>query len=278
MKFLLLCCLVFLALITSAHAVAGEPESLEARAHALMKLDPPDWQGARTAFEAAAEQGSMQAASYLGWMYENGHGVAQDHQTAAAWYQRVAEHGMHDYAVKLGWMHLGSSQLPRNREQAEFWFGKAIDAGYLPANIALASVLIADAVGGLGHERMDESRELLEQALSGELPLAALFLARLYVEGIGGHPVDDALGAYYTRISAEDGQALMQGWLARMYVEGRGVARDPIEAAFWASVAAAGGDPLGQQIHESVLPSLSDAERQAVMLRSMRWVFENQAR
>jgi TPR repeat protein len=268
------CFFVLLLAFSAAVVATDEVDRLEARAHELMALDPPDWKGARGYFEEAAALGSLPAASYLGWMHEQGAGVETDHELAVQWYQRVAEGGAPDYAVKLGWMYLGSSRLVPDRARAEHWFGRAIEAGHLPANIALASVLIADAVGGLGIERMDEAREMLETALAGELPLAAFFLARLYVEGIGGHPTDPVLGAQYTRISAEDGQPLMQGWLARMYLEGSGVEEDRSEAAFWAALAASGEDPLGRELHAALTASMSDEERQALMTRTMRWALE----
>jgi len=64
-------------------ATAGEPEDtmgqdVEAHAHAHMALEPPDWDAARAAFTVAAEQGSPTAMSYLGWMYEEGHGVVRE--------------------------------------------------------------------------------------------------------------------------------------------------------------------------------------------------------
>ncbi len=265
--------IVFLAL-SSALAASETADQLEARAQQLMSVDPPDWGGAYEQFEQAAALGSLSAASYLGWMHEHGHGVEVDHEAAAVWYRKVAEGGVHDYSVKLGWMYLGGSQLEVDRALAEQWFGRAIAAGYLPAHVALASVLVADALGGTATDRVYEARALLESALEGDVALAAFFLARLYVEGIGGHPVDEALGAKYTRISAEDGQALMQGWLARMYLEGRGVEADRMEAAFWAALAASGGDPLGRQLHAALIESMSEDERQAVMTRTMRWALE----
>lgn len=268
-------CLLVVFLVLATGVLATESaDRLEARAQQLMALDPPDWQGAYEHFEQAATLGSLSAASYLGWMHEHGHGVAVDHEAAADWYRQVAEGGAHDYAVKLGWMYMGGSQLKADRALAEQWFGRAIDAGYLPAHVALASVIIADAVGGTGAERVNEARALLEIALEGEVALAAFFLARIHVEGIGGHPTDVALGAKYTRISAEDGQALMQGWLARMYLEGKGVEPDRMEAAFWAALAASGGDLLGRQLHAALIESMSDEERQQVMTRTMRWALE----
>jgi len=274
--------LVMSSTLGSASAFAGtESEAatvarLETAAHGYMAQDPPDWRAAHAGFALAAELGSVRAKSYIGWLYEHGHGVEADHETAAHWYTQVAEAGVHDYAVKLGWMYMGSSSLTPNREKAEYWFGRAIAADYLAANIALASVLIADALGGKAEDRVFEARSLLEVALEGGERLAALFLARLYVEGVGGHPIENELGAKYTRMSAEDGHAQMQGWLAQMHLQGRGVPADRLEAAFWAALAAAGDDPLGRRLHAELSESLSAEERRTVLERTFRWALEHQ--
>lgn len=268
-----------LSLSHDGHADTGPADlrSLEADAHARMEQNPPDWTGARAGFERAAALGSLRAQSYLGWMYEHGHGVEVDHEQAARHYAALADAGVHEFSLKLGWMYLGRSELTPDRVRAEYWFQHGIAGGHLPANIALASVLIADAVGGLAVERVDEARSLLEPALEGGQALAAFFLARLYVEGIGGHPRDPDLAADYTRISAEEGHPQMQGWLAQMYLDGAGVPVDMREAAFWAALAASGGDQTGARIHQTLSESLSDEERQAVLERTVRWALERQA-
>lgn len=267
------------ALDPAVHAAtdSADVRTIEANAHALMQLNPPDWSGARSEFERAAALGSLRAQSYLGWLYEHGHGVAVDHEEAARHYAILADGGVHEFSLKLGWMTLGRSELTPDRARAEHWFRHGIDGGHLPANIALASVLIADAVGGVAVERVDEARSLLEPALAGGESLAAFFLARLYVEGIGGHPRDPDRAAHYTRISAEDGHPQMQGWLAQMYLDGAGVPVDVREAAFWAALAASGGDQTGARIHQTLNASLSDDERKAVLERTVRWALERQA-
>lgn len=268
--------------LMSSSALAGfdtetaNVEQLETAAHAYMAQDPPNWRAAHAAFGRAAELGSVRAKSYLGWLYEQGHGVDTNHVTAARWYAEVADAGVHDYAVKLGWMYMGSSSLTPDREKAEYWFGQAIAGDHLAANIALASVLIADALGGKSVERVFEARSLLEVALDGGERLAAFFLARLYVEGVGGHPIEDDLGARYTRMSAEDGHSQMQGWLAQMHLQGRGVPTDRLEAAFWAALAAAGDDPLGRRLHATLSETLSAEEQKTVLERTFRWALEHQ--
>ena len=257
------------------HSAADSAIDPETRAHAFMALDPPDWESARESFQEAAEAGSPTAMSHLGWIYEQGHGTPKDGEQAAEWYARAARAGAHQFAIKLGWMYLGGGDgVARDRARAEFWFAQAIEAGHAPARIAWASVLIADAQGGRDPERVSEARELLVTALDEGYPLAAFFLARLYLEGIGGHPVDAERAAHYTRIGAEDGNSQLQGWLAFMYFEGRGVARDLLTAAMWANLAAAAEDSLGQQLLPVIEEELPPAEIQEARQRAAAWALE----
>lgn len=250
---------------------ASETHDAETRAHAAMALEPPDWAAAREAFLEAAETGSTTAMSYLGWLYEEGHGVERDAARAAEWYGRAALAGAHDFSVKLGWMYLSGEGVPRDREAAEAWFGRGIEAGHSPARIAWASVLIADALGGKHPDGVFEARELLLAALDDGYTVASFFLARVYIEGIGSQPVDDELAARYTRIGADTGNAQMQGWLAYMYLEGRGVEKDAINAATWANLAASGGDSLGDQIRQSLEESLAPEEIHEARQRAVAW-------
>jgi uncharacterized protein len=257
--------------VPAQDALSAERPGAEARAHAAMALDPPDWAVAREAFLAAAETGSATAMSYLGWIYEEGLGVARDGSMAAAWYGRAALAGAHDFSVKLGWMYLSGEGVPRDRDAAEAWFRRGIEAGHSPARIAWASVLIADALGGKHPEGVFEARALLLAALEDGFTVASFFLARLYIEGIGGHPMDEGLAARYTRIGADTGNAQMQGWLAFMYLEGRGVEEDPISAAMWANLAASGGDSLGEQIRQVLEGRLAPEDIHEARQRAVAW-------
>jgi TPR repeat protein len=246
----------------------------EARAHAAMDLDPPDWSLALEAFTEAAEAGSPTAMSYVGWIHEHGHGVPRDGEKAAEWYGRAALAGAPDFAVKLGWMYLSGDGVAKDRERAEAWFSHAVDAGHGPGKIAWASVLIADAQGGRNPDRVFEARALLEEALEDGLVLASYFLARLYIEGIGGHPVEEAPAAHYTRIGAESGHARMQVWLALMYLEGRGVEQNLVTAAQWASLAAANGDTMGDQVRRALEERLSPDELREARERAVDWALQ----
>jgi TPR repeat protein len=275
---LFLFCFLSLGLLSGMAAAGDEATGIdsdpEARAHAAMDRDPPDWSLALEAFTAAAEAGSPTAMSYVGWIHEQGHGVPRDGEKAAEWYGRAARAGADDFAVKLGWMYLGGDGVAKDREQAEAWFARAVDAGHGPGKIAWASVLIADAQGGRNPERVFEARALLEEALEDGLVLASYFLARLYIEGIGDHPVEDEPAARYTQIGAESGHARMQAWLALMYLEGRGVEQDLVTAAQWASLAAANGDTMGDQVRLVLEERLSPEELREARERAVDWALQ----
>ncbi len=254
-------------------AIASD-SAAEARAHAHMAAEPPDWGAARAAFREAADAGSTTAMAHLGWMHEEGHGVPADGAEAATWYARAAQAGAHDYAMKLGWMYLGGQGVAQDRARAEAWFTFGMDAGHTPTQVAWASVLISDALGGRSPERVHEARALLEAALGEGYKLASFFLARLYMEGIGGHPVDAQEAARYTRIGADDGNAQMQGWLAVMYLRGEGVEADVIQAAKWANLAAAGGDVSGNDLRLALEGQLDPEQIRAARQSAVNWALE----
>lgn len=248
--------------------------ALEQRAQEQLAQDPPDWTGALSELTEAAYAGSIWAMSLLGWMYEDGEGVAPDVLQSVYWYEQAAQAGALEFALKLAWMYLGGQEVGADREKAEAWFQFAIQRGLVSAQIALASVLIADAMGGVAVERVHEARQWLLSALASGEPLAAFFLTRLYREGIGGHPVDANLAADFARLGAEAGNAQLQGWLAQMHLEGEGVPVDPVEAAMWANLAASGGDAWGNTLRLHLEEILSPEQRQEARERAWRWALE----
>ena len=251
--------------------VAESAEVAERQAHAALQATPPDWQAAREGFELAAAAGSLTAMTQLGWMYEEGHGVPADGEQAVRWYTRAARGGLPEYAMKLGWIYLGGQGVTQDVVLAERWFGEAIEAGYAPARVAWASVLIADAQGGATPVRVDEARTLLDSALADGETLATHFLVRLYLEGIGGHPVDPERAAAYARIGAAHGHPQVQARLAYLYLEGRGVEQDALTAAKWANIAAAGGDASGDRLRRFLDGILTEDERREVRERAVTW-------
>lgn len=259
--------LFILLAATPLMALPLHPAEEQAQAY----LQAQDWQAAHDAFVVAAKAGSPSAMAWLGWMHEEGRGVESNPTLAVIWYTSAVEAGAEHLALKLAWLFLGGDTAIRNRDLAEHWFAYAIERGDLDAHVALSSVIIADALGGLAVQRVHQAREWLLTAHQGGHEVAKLFLARLYLEGIGGHPVDYEQAYYYAQLGAEQGHGQMQGWLALIYKEGLGRESDMLSAAQWALLAAATGDPLGLQLLHSLELQLSPAQLAEARQRAMAW-------
>lgn len=67
----------------------------------------------------------------LGWMYEDGTGVAQNYATAKYWYEKSIEKGSSRAMNTLGWMYLQGTGVSKDYRLAKTWFEKAIQNGNL---------------------------------------------------------------------------------------------------------------------------------------------------
>jgi TPR repeat protein len=75
----------------------------------------------------------------LGSMYLNGRGgLAKDDEEAVKWYRKAAEQGEVEAQTYLGFMYeQGLGGLPQNRAEAVKWYRKAAEQGYTDAKNAL---------------------------------------------------------------------------------------------------------------------------------------------
>lgn len=230
----------------------------------------PDFEQARL----AAEAGSTAAMSHLGWMYETGEGIPADAELAVHWYSRAAEAGAPEYARKVGWMYLSAQGIAQDRALAEYWFRQGIAGGDSESRLALASIYVGDALAREAEAidpKVTEAIELLEAVLADGDVRASYFLTRIYLEGIGGYSVKPNKAVHYAALGAEAGMAGLQGFLASFYFNGFGVEPSLMEAAKWARLASAAGDPVGQQVWSAVADQLSDAELENARRLALRW-------
>ncbi len=61
----------------------------------------------------------------LGYMYDTGRGIPQDHREAARWYRLSAEQGFAAAQVNLGWMYGNGRGVSQDLVQAHLWFNLA---------------------------------------------------------------------------------------------------------------------------------------------------------
>ena len=195
-------------------------------------------------YDRAARAGVVPAIFQLGTLYENGLGVAQNDAEAARWYGRAAELGDAGGQNNLGRMYASGRGVARNDAQAVVWYRKAAERGYAVAQYNLG-IAYRD---GLGLAR-DDAQAIVWLRKAADQGDADAQEALRGMEADGrANPNQDQLAAVLrdTRAAAERGDVRAQSELGVMYQNGRGVARDNVQAVAWYRKAADQGDAVGQ--------------------------------
>ena len=152
-------------------------------------------------WQAAAEEGHLQAQFNLGVIFKEGRGVTQSDKEAARWFRKAAEQGDSVAQGSLGLLFEGGRGMAKNDKEAAHWFRKAADQGDAQAQCNLGLV---------------------------------------FLEGRGVAQSDKEAARWY-RKAADQGIDIAQRELGLMLQEGRGVARSDEEAARWFMKAAKQG-------------------------------------
>ena len=80
-------------------------------------------------FQKAADNGVTGAYTWLGVMYYDGQGVAQNYEKAFLWTKKAAENGAANAYVGLGVMYCNGQGVVQNYNEALKWYQKAADNG-----------------------------------------------------------------------------------------------------------------------------------------------------
>jgi TPR repeat protein len=135
----------------------------------------------------------------------------------------------------------------------------------------------ADAQAWLGAVLLDrgadrEALRLIQQSAEAGSAEGAHRLALIYAEGLGGMPRDEAKAATLFEKAATAGHIRAQINLGILYLGGRGVARDLVQARAWLERAAATDDAqalytLARALSESMGQAVADPVRAADLYR-----------
>jgi hypothetical protein len=88
-----------------------------------------DYSTAFRLYRPLADQGNAEAQAYLGFVYGNGHGVAQDYAEAAKWFCLAADQGNADAQGNLGNMFDNGHGVPRDCVKAHMWYNLSAARG-----------------------------------------------------------------------------------------------------------------------------------------------------
>lgn len=203
-------------------------------------------------YRRAAEQGFSPAQLAFAIALDGGWGVPRDPAEAARWYRIAALQGERGAMWRLAYHYRRGIGVPRDLVEAWAWFDRLA---------AFGDERAAGERDWLGLIGLDEElilqAEARSAALARELPPTALFADTDRFAGEGEGPaLDRGLIAAQSgdwdrarrewQARAREGDAMAQFRLARLYAEGRGVKRDPLQAERWLKEAAAQGHVAAQ--------------------------------
>ena len=157
-----------------------------------------DYATARWFWRPLAEEGDAAAQYLIGYMYDRGLGVPQDHAVAVEWFRKAAEQGDAGAQHDLGVMYFLGRGVPQDYVVAVEWYRRAAEQG-------------------MGRSQYN--------------------LGLMYDKG-RGVPQDDTAAAMWYRKAAEQGLAEAQFKLGVRYTKGLGVPQDYAAAHKWLNLAA----------------------------------------
>jgi len=168
-------------------------------------------------YEIAANNGIGKAQYELGKIYENGNGTKRDYGRSFELYQKAASSGNKDAQLALGDMYFEGKGVTKNHNEAAIWYTKSADQG----NISLHLGDIYMYGSSIKQDDIEAAKWYRKMALQGNIE------AKSKVEQLerSSHRLNQA--------EAENGDAIAQERLADMYLEGRGVPKNDVEAVNW---------------------------------------------
>jgi len=88
-----------------------------------------DYETAFSEYSEGARLGDPNAQAGLGFLYDQGLGVAEDPEKAFDWYRKAAEQGHVEAQAMLGYYYASGGEVPRDFAKAAEWSRKAADRG-----------------------------------------------------------------------------------------------------------------------------------------------------
>lgn len=216
---------------TGSPAFPTDGPSDEAFADGLAAYLREDYDAAITQWEVLADENNPFAELGMGWLFENGRGVAADPAIAVAFYRVAANQGVAEAHYRLSVMYregrgvADDTREAQRRLDAAVTAGLALDPPPLP-DPPLTLLDIAPSGGGWWARTL------------GAFDRDGTALNRAYAAFRDG---ENAAAVAIWRRLAEQAVPAAQFAMARAYAEGRGVAADDSRAVDWLNRAATAG-------------------------------------
>ena len=203
--------------------------------------DFKSFEEARPPLRQACDGGNMEGCYYLGELYENGQGGAQDFALARTVFQKACDGGNMESCDNLGKLYENGQGGAQDYALARWVYQKACDGG---------NVEICDNLGKLyengqgGAQDYALARTVFQKACDGGNMESCDNLGKLYENGQGG--AQDYALAYTVYVKACDGGNMEScDNLGKLYENGQGGAQDFAQARWVYQDACYGGEMTG---------------------------------
>ena len=173
-----------------------------------------------------ANAGDISACAYLGKMYYEGTGVAQNYNEAFKWFQKAADNGVTGAYTWLGSMYYDGQGVAQNYEKAFLWTKKAAEHGAADAYVGLG-VMYCNGQGVA--QNYGEAFKWFQKAADNGIAYACAYLGQMYYKGTGVAQNYNEAFKWYQK-AADNGGTGAYSWLGVMYYKGQGVAQNYNEA------------------------------------------------
>jgi TPR repeat protein len=203
------------------------------------------YEEAFVAYERLAYEGNADAQTSLGYMYQQGQGVAKDEKKAIEWYEKAIEQEQPYALFNLGLMYANSSRyIAQDIEKAHALFLRSAVAG---VDLAQYEVALMFEQGAGCNQNYSEAAYWYEEAAKRGHKEAFNNLGVLYKEGRGVPQNFKRAFVCFSR-AAEAGLSAAQYNLGMLYDRGEGVEEDHEKALEWCRKAAFQGHAKAKQI------------------------------
>lgn len=172
--------------------------------------------------DAANNHKNAGSAYSLAVLYRNGQGVEQNDETAFRYWKTAAEAGHAWSQYFLGMDYLSGERLPKDEDLGMKWLSKAAEQGLVEAMHNLSSYYIDRNTP----EDDKKAFEWIQKAAERNFAKSQYAIGNFYKYGIPSG-TDYAEAAKWYHLAAEQGEAMAMHELGLLYLDGRGVDRDP---------------------------------------------------
>ena len=248
--------------LTPAITHAGSPVNpLDASAEGLRAEAQGDLQGALALLRAAADKGDATAQYHVARFYNVGIGTPRDPAAAALWYGRSADQGYVYAKGDLGLLYVLGDGVPRDAPRGIALIEVAAKADIPASQSNLCSIY---AQGIASRPEFAKAAIWCRKAADQNSLVAEKRLGALYERGAVGVPADAAEAFRWWRKAADRNDVGALTTMATDYAEGRGVARNDVQALMWLILAnarnqrsSAGAADITPVLHAALLARMS---------------------